>query len=242
MVQTHSGLQWSDPAPATTSQQPALTEETWPAHGSVEELIRLLKDCDAEGSPHYANEHMQRASAALTSLSAERDELRLNLSRKTANVRDLARRKGVASEYRDGFKAKASELEDENDGLRLELDLEIHARKMAEAEATSLRRKLEEAERERDELLLALDRSPAGPVELRAQLSYDRHRAEVAERKLEDHRKALEPFARESLEWAGYDETENLVESWHGGPSSQIRVCHLRAAARTLSGREGQDG
>jgi hypothetical protein len=152
MVQTHSGLQWSDPAPATTSQQPALTEETWPAHGSVEELIRLLKDCDAEGSPHYANEHMQRASAALTSLSAERDELRLNLSRKTANVRDLARRKGVASEYRDGFKAKASELEDENDGLRLELDLEIHARKMAEAEATSLRRRLEEAYEQMDEI------------------------------------------------------------------------------------------
>lgn len=53
----------------------------------------------------------------------------------------------------------------------------------------------EKVEKERDELLLALDRCPAGPVELRAQLSYDRHRAEAAESSLAEARRLLTEIA-----------------------------------------------
>jgi hypothetical protein len=53
------------------------------------------------------------------------------------------------------------------------------------------RERAEKAEKERDELLLALDRCPAGPVELLAQLSYDRHRADRAEASLAEARRLL---------------------------------------------------
>ncbi|TIN82724.1 MAG: hypothetical protein E5X94_00805 [Mesorhizobium sp.] len=74
----------------------------------------------------------------------------------------------------------------------------IEKLRTSEAEASDLRRKLEETERDRDQVLLALDCYPAGARELHAALTYDRHRAEAAERKLEEARKALEPFATEN--------------------------------------------
>jgi hypothetical protein len=58
---------------------------------------------------------------------------------------------------------------------------------------------------------------------------------------LAEAREALEPFAREAEAWAGYDETEPLVEEWNGGPASRLTVCHLRRAA-SLSSSKQKDG
>jgi HEPN domain-containing protein len=83
------------------------------------------------------------------------------------------------------------------------------------------------------------DRCRGALLEFRATCSTENIRALLDE--LSRLREALKPFADEAKVWSGYDETENLVESWAEGPDSQLRVCHLRAAARVLSEREGQE-
>lgn len=108
-----------------------------------------------------------------------------------------------------------------------------------EAEASDLRRKLEEAERDRDQLLLALDRYPAGARELHASLTYDRHRAEAAERKLEEARKALEPFARAAgylTDANGWCDTDGMELCYDDGRRlSVIQLSAFRAAALALA-------
>lgn len=55
--------------------------------------------------------------------------------------------------------------------------------------------------------------------------------------RLEEAEKVIRPFADEEPEWGGFHNDENLVESWTTGPSSRLRVSHLRAAARWLEGK-----
>lgn len=141
----------------------------------------------------------------------------------------------------------------------------------AEAEATSLRRKLEEAELANKRLSDELDnleqdacgsdddfrrmteRAEAAEKALylvtneRDNLSDNiaeitsredtdlqamKARAEAAERKLEEHRKALEPFAAAKGYFDGYVRDEDTI-----GPALRhIRAHHVRAAVRVLSG------
>lgn len=61
----------------------------------------------------------------------------------------------------------------------------------------------------------------------------DRLSAELAEA-----RTLLEPFAKEAKRWDGYSDEEHLVESWPGGPSSDLTVFHLRAARSFLASKE----
>jgi hypothetical protein len=108
------------------------------------------------------------------------------------------------------------------------------AAKLLDEAATALateREAREKAEKERDELLLALDRCPAGPVELRAQLSYDRHRADTAEASLAEARRLLKPFADTADHFDGHVRDDDTVEI----AMRNIRAHHVRAVARFLS-------
>lgn len=58
---------------------------------------------------------------------------------------------------------------------------------------------------------------------------------------LAEARTLLEPFAKEAKRWDGYSDEEHLVESWPGGPSSDLTVFHLRAARSFLAAKEARE-
>jgi hypothetical protein len=53
---------------------------------------------------------------------------------------------------------------------------------------------------------------------------------------IEAARKVIEPFADEAVVWAEWGDDEELVEPWNGGPDTNLRVGHLRAARKWMEG------
>ena len=123
----------------------------------------------------------------------------------------------------------------------------------SEAEATSLRRKLEGAERERDDWKATHGRVVQGFAEvceavgvqfdapdavayaINAKIGNAEHDLRVAERKLEEHRKALEPFGKwlDALDTEFADHADDVIAA--GIHGSTVTFGDLRRA-RTLSG------
>jgi hypothetical protein len=108
----------------------------------------------------------------------------------------------------------------------------------AQDERNDLRMKLEEAEQQRDENAEHARLSDANLRDVNNSRRANLERAEAAERKLEEYRKALEPFAAAEGHFDGHVRDEDTIDI----ALRHIRAHHVRAAARTLSEREGQNG
>jgi hypothetical protein len=115
-----------------------------------------------------------------------------------------------------------------------------------DAAVSALRAKLAEVEKARDNLAAVLNAKPTGSAAQRErQLTKRVETAEAArtaaEAEVAGLKEALEPFAKEADEWPGYDDIEPLVEGWNGGPSSQLKVFHLRRARAALTKGRADD-